>query len=221
MPRLRHSRHHAIRTDGAQQLSAIGPVITSRPSLTRSPLIRWRELTRPVGGLAAAIAVGIGLWSVVPGKKAVGPEPEFARHELLKKVVSLDVELAHLRDPDPKIRIPKLAEMAEAIRLESRDVHPAARDKDQMRSLAGMYRKLVFSGIVAQANKISRFEPVGPRKAILQDTAAQLAVAAAESKQLAAAPGTPVTAKESLEDMAQAAEEGRKELLELANGGAG
>lgn len=200
----------------AQQLTAIGPVITSLPSRTRSPFVRWRELARPVGGLAAAVAVGVGLWSVIPGKKLPGPEPEFARHELLKKVVSLDAELARMTDP--KARIPKLTEMAEAVRIESRDVHPAARDKDQMRSLAGMYRKVVMEGIVAQANKIDRFDLVAERQAVLRGTADQLAAAAAESKRLAASPGAPPSAKESLEDMAQTAETGRKELLLLAEG---
>jgi hypothetical protein len=206
----------AAKADFLDHLTAAGPVIKTIPTLVRPARFDWHTLTKPVGGLAAAIAVGVGLWALISGKQVAVAEPPLARHELLQRVVAIDTDLSRLTDP--KARVAKLTELAEAVHAETKAVHAAARGKDEMRSLAGMYQKVVADGIVAQARQINRFDPPAERQATLKQAASKLAAAAVETHQLANSPVAPPAARESLEEMARTAESGRAELLALAEG---
>ena len=200
-----------------ESLTAVGPVIRTMPTVPardgslRDLLkrIRWQ----PVGGLAAAVAVGVGLWATVPGKRAAVAEVVPPKHELLQNVVKLDAELAKLKTPSE--RIPKLAEMAEALHTETEAVYRAARRNDEMRSLAKMYRAVIREGIVEQAKQYRQFEAV-ERKRVLTEVAVKLAASAARTNDLTRT--APKDAKDSLDDMYQAAESGRAELVKLAEG---
>lgn len=200
-------------------LTAAGPVIRSVPVVPAGARWAWRPRVparawKPVGGLAAAVAVGVGLWAARPAK---GPERDYAegrRHELLTRVVALDARLAKAEGPEH--RIPVLTEMAVALKDETGGVYKADRGRDEVRSLADLFEKVVRGGIVKQAGEFPRFAPVAERHQVLNAAADALAVAATDAAAMARS--APPQVQESLDRMARTAREGQDELRKLARG---
>jgi hypothetical protein len=204
-------------------LTAAGPVIKSIPTLPSQSGsgTAWRSVARSLtwrpiaAGLAATVVVGVILWQGQRGETVA--EPDIAvgpRHELLKNVVAYNAQLSQADTPQE--RIPVLTDMALAITEEARGVYKAARTQEDVRSLAGMFDKVVRDGIVAQAGKFPRFAPPGERQQVLTRAADQLAVAASDARMMA---GTaPPQVKEALEAMAVSAQTGQVTLRKLALG---
>jgi hypothetical protein len=198
-------------------LLAAGPVIKSVPSIpSYAGGWSWKYGWKPVGGLAAAVAVGVGIWAANrPATTIVAPDVAAGpRHELLEKVVALDTQLAKARTPEE--RIPLLAKMAEALKTETAGVYKAAKPRDdEVRSLAGKFEKVVTEGIVKQAAKLreDKFAPVAERHKILAAAADALAHSGDEADRMATT--APPQVKGSLEQMAKAAKAGWAELERL------
>jgi hypothetical protein len=205
-------------------LTAAGPVIKSIPTLpARTGSGSWRAVARrvplgPAAGLAAAVVVGVGLWANRGGPKPVQADPGVGtRHELLARVVALDGKLA--RAGTVQERIPLLTDMAAALATETGGVYLAARTKDDTRSLADMFDRVVRDGIVKQAGKFreeDRLVPAAERHRVL--TAAIDALTAAAAETTAMVRSAPPQVKEDLERMAKRAEDGRQALLRLREG---
>jgi hypothetical protein len=201
-----------------ESLTAAGPVIKSIPSVPYRSGGSWRPAVRwaPAAGLAAAAVVAVGVWA----NRGGGPKPPEVdvaagpRHELLERVVALDNRLA--RAATPQERIPLLTEMAVAVTAEAGGVYKAAKGTDETRSLAGMFETVVRDGIVKQAGRFNRLDPVAERHKVL--TAAADALAAAGRDVQVMATSAPPQVKDDLARMAAAAEDGRQRLLQLREG---
>jgi hypothetical protein len=199
-------------------LLAAGPVIKTVPTplgsgttlrdlLARIPL-------RPVGTIAAAALVGVGLWSALPGPKPPQAKAEPPRHELLRKVVALNTELA--ASATPRDRVAKLAGLAADLRAETQALSKAAQ-RDEMLSLARMYETVVDKGIVTQAEKMTMFNtPVIDRQSTLKAAMAELARTASEVTALV--PTASQQVQPLLQRIAKTARDGEARLLKLANG---
>jgi hypothetical protein len=189
-----------------------GPVIRNMPSVpVRSSgfarLFR-RAVLVPAAGIAAAVALAFGIFQH-SGTKSVTPEATAPRHELLAKLVKLDADLAKAKTPQQ--RLPKLAEMAEALCEEAKGIQLAAVKKDELRVLERSFEKVVKDGMVKQANAFAPFTPPSERNAVLNAAAERLAAAAAEAE--AAESAAPPQAKESFAGMAKAAKQARADVL--------
>jgi hypothetical protein len=200
-------------------LLAAGPVIKSVPAIPAySHGWSWKPDWRPVGGLAAAVAVGVGIWAANRSPNSA-TQQDFAagpRHELTQKLVALNTRLA--RVDTQKQRIPILTEMAVELKNETAGVYKAAKTKDDMRSLAGDFEKLVTQGIVKHAKLLrdDKFVPVAERHQVLTAAAEALSRAGFEADQMGST--APPQVKASLEQMAKAAKTGSEELIHLRGG---
>jgi hypothetical protein len=209
-----------VRAAFLESLTAAGPVIKSIPSVPYRAGWSWPAAKRvgwkPAAGLAAAAVVGVGLWAnrggapkPIEADVAAGP-----RHELLQQVVALDNRLA--RAATPRERIPLLTEMAVALKNETGGVYKAARSTDDVRSLAGMFEAVVRDGIVKQAGRFDRLDPVAERHQVLTAAADALADAGRAVAELARS--APPQVKDDLTRMAAAADDGRAKLLKIREG---
>ncbi len=199
-------------------LLAAGPVIKTIPAANASGTtlrdVLARIPARPVGAIAAAALVGVGLWSALPGPRPPLAKAEPARHELLGKVVALNTELARLAAP--KDRVAKLAGLAADLRAETQALAKAA-DKTEMLSLAKMMETVVEKGIVAQAEKMTLFNtPVAERQAALRTAMAELSRTATDATALV--PTASQQVQPLLQRIAKTARDGEARLLKLANG---
>jgi hypothetical protein len=202
-------------------LTAAGPVIKSIPTVpSRAGSGSWRSVARrvswkPAAGLAAATAVAVGLWANRGGPKPADPDIAAGpRHELLHRVTVLDNRLA--RAGTPQERIPVLTEMAVALKEETDGVYKAAKSPDEMRSLAAMFEAVVRDGIVKQAGRFDKLDPVAVRHKVLTDAADALAAAAAAARDMERS--APPQVQASLAQMAKAAEDGRQKLIAIREG---
>lgn len=208
-------------------LEADGPVIRTRPvvpsTLTGSgafkPVTKWLKRVdwRYVGGgIAAAVVVGLGIWLLAPKPK--GHEPEQAekpRSERLARMVKHTNELATTaRQPHERLGV--YADWTADLKGEAVDVYKVA-DREDMNSLANQYEKVVSEGVVGQANQleVGRLTP-GERKQALTDAMAKLADAETDASRLAAE--APPNAKDAFARIAQSAQKGRRELIDIADG---
>lgn len=201
-------------------LMAAGPVIRTVPSplaagTTLRDLLK-RIPVRPVATAAAALLVGVGIWSAIPPAKPPLAKAEPPRHELLQKVVTLNTELAALTEP--KDRVAKLAGLAAELRTETRSLSKSA-GKAELLSIANMYEKVVDGGIVQQAKRMTPFNtPVVERQAAYKAAMAELSRAAAEVTALV--PTASQGVQPQLQRIAKTARDGEAQLQKLANGGA-
>jgi hypothetical protein len=173
----------------------------------------WKVAAKPLAGLAAAIAVGFGLWSMTSRKQGI-PEATAHRHDLLRKVVATNAQLA--KTTDPRKRIDTLSELAADLRTETAEVLLASRQED-VDALAGMFEEVVSEGIVVQAKQLDPLKVApGERKAILNAAADRLAAAADDANALAR--NAPPYAKAGLARIQEAASKGRTQLIRIADG---
>jgi hypothetical protein len=201
-------------------LANAGPIIKSLPSLSTSAF-SWKQALRiaakPLAATAAAVAVGVGIWSI-SGTRRPAEQQAAHRHELLKKVVEHNAALARLSKPsDARARIEALSDLAVDLRTETHDVALVA-PKEDLDALAGLFENAVNEGLVKQARKMDTMN-VNPmvRKDILQSAADKLAAAADDANALSR--NAPQQAKAALDRIADAATKGRSALLKIANEG--
>jgi hypothetical protein len=202
-------------------LTAAGPVIKTVPSTLARGSVSLRELlakipVRPVATVAAAVLVGVGVWSAWPPGRPPVAKPDAPRHELLQKVVALNTELAGITAP--KDRVTKLAGLAADLRSETRALSKTAETQDML-SLAKMYEGVVNRGIVTQAEQMTKFNtPLLDRQAALRAATAELSRAATEVTALV--PTASQQVQPLLQRIAKTARDGEARLLKLADGGA-
>ncbi len=195
-------------------LTSAGPIIRSVPALTTRSF-SWRGIysatAKPLAATAAAIAVGLGIWAMVPASR-IKPEYVAARHDLLRKVVASNATLA--QTTDPKARIEVLTDMAADLRLETVDVVKAAPAED-LNSLATLYESVVNDGLVKQAQQLDKKAPA-TRHAVLNAAADKLAATMDDMNALIR--NAPQQAQPALKRIGTAAEQGRTKLLRIARG---
>lgn len=208
-----------------EQLGADGPVIRTRPvvpsSLTGSgafkPVVKWLKRIdwRYVGGgVAAAVAIGLGIWLLVP-KGPKGPEETASlRSERLKRMVAYTAELAKARTPQERLGV--YGNWSAELEGEAGDVFKVA-DKEDMTSLARKYEEMVNDGVVPQARQMKPGDmPPDARSQALNDAMKKLGDAQTEASRLAAE--APPNARDALQRIAKTAQEGRRTLGEIAQG---
>lgn len=202
-------------------LAAAGPVIKIVPVSNATGSISVRDLMqrvplRPLAGLAAAVVVATGIWFVLHEPRPPMAKAEPPRHELLKKIVNWNTEMAAVTAPQD--RVTKLAGLAAELRSETRSLSKTAQ-KDEMLSLARMYDAVIAKGIVQQAEKMTLFNtPVAERQATIKLALAELAQTATEVTALV--PTASQQVQPYLQRIAKSARDGEARLLQFANGGA-
>ncbi len=199
-------------------LVAAGPVIRTVPTTLGSGTtlrdLLARIPLRPVGAVAAAALVGVGVWSALPGPRPPQAKADPPRHELLTKVVALNTELAGLAAP--KDRVTKLAGLAADLRAETQALAKAA-PREEMLALVKMVETVVEKGIVSQAEKMTMFNtPVAERQAALKTAMAELSRTATDVT--AMVPTASQQVQPLLQRIAKTARDGEARLQKLANG---
>lgn len=191
-----------------ESLSRGSGVVRPQPS-ARS----LRRVLGPLAATAAAIAAGVGLWSVWP--RAEAPvEMAAPRHQLLQRVVAAHTGLATAAGP--KQRIGMLAALAGDLGGEARDLMHAATESD-LNLLAGLYEDVVARGLVSQARQMNPLAEAAPvRIGVLTDAADRLATDAAEAANLART--APPQARAAMQRIARAAADGHSQLIRIARG---
>jgi hypothetical protein len=184
--------------------------------LPMTPTPKWsrRQILTLATGVAAAIAlVACGIIMVQtlsrtdrrPLAKTNHPGPRITDNSLAGRLLELDLRLAEtdsLRE-----RVETLAQVADNIHVESRDLARIAKAKD-LDSLARLYSLVVQEGIVARARNL----PADERRETLDPIADQLARTRREAEALAEQ--APETARPLLV-IAAAASTGDRQLRDL------
>lgn len=207
------------------ELDFDGPVIRTRPvvpsSLTGSgafkPVVKWLKRVdwRYVGGgVAACVAIGLGLWFLAP-KTGDNPPPQ-AKHQSkrLERLVKYTADLAAVRTSHERLGL--YANCTDVFQGEACDVYKVA-DRDEMTSLARRYEEFVNDGVVQQARQIKPGDmPPDARSQALNDAMKKLADAETEASRLANE--APPNARDALQRIAKTAQEGRRTLNDIAQG---
>ena len=197
-----------------EDLAAQGLVF---PKVTATPRRAWslpRVPAKALAGLAAALLVAVGVWSVVKnGKPQVAvPRQPAPRHPLLEKVVQRDLALAKARTPND--RLDALAGLAEDLAAESRGLALVA-GADEMRELADWFRTVVADGMVPQAERIPPHSLTpDQRRQMLDRLTTRLAEAGHAAEQ--AAKDSPPHAQPALRSIADTARDGQTKLRAIA-----
>jgi hypothetical protein len=199
-------------------LESAGPIIKSIPasrSGTFVPVRSWsRRMARPMLAMAACVAVGIGLWNVMPSSRKPASESPYARHELLEKLVRHNAVLAKADPADARTKFDTLTALVGDLEAETRNVLLAASPEDLV-ALAGMFETVIDRGLVKHAEGMNRFTDED-RSAILRNAAAKLAITADSISALSRTAAAPSQA--ALDRMHKAATDGKHTLNQLAAG---
>jgi hypothetical protein len=167
-----------------------------------------------VGGLAAALLLAVGAWSLV-GKK--GTKPELAettpKDPFLEKLVQRDVALAGATTHARKLRI--LGELADDLSTEARGLARIA-NPDELKDVARWFDRVVERGVIRQAEQTppNAMTPA-ERKEEFTALARKLGTVADEVKKASAE--VPPDAKPILERIGDSARNGQKKLEILAD----
>jgi len=186
------------------------------PKVTAPSRRAWnlpRPSAKALAGLAAALLVGVGVWSATKGGKPVAAlKPPAPRHALLEKVVQRDLALAKARTPGD--RLDALAGLAEDLAAESRGLALVA-GADELREVADWFRTVVSDGVVEQAGRVppNALTP-DQRRALLTRLTDRLAEAGRAAEQ--AATDSPPHAQPALRSIADTARDGQTKLRALA-----
>ncbi len=204
-----------------------GPIIATKPTipseshtlraLNLKPLfktINWRVLS----GLAAGVMVaGLGVFLFTRPSIEVAEVPEKPKHELLKKAVRHDVELA--KATAPKDRLAIFAEWSRDLKTEACSVYKVA-PKDDMNSLASSYESIVRKGVMAQVRSLKEIPlEEKDRAEAMQNTLKTLAEAEVEADRLSFE--APPDSQAALRRIAAAAKDARQRVLQVAADGQG
>lgn len=204
-------------------LAAAGPVIVRRPERPATPsgltalgraVWRARESWQYAGGVAAVLAVGIGLWwaGTRPGRADVAAGP---RHELLARQVQSVARLAKATTAEERVDV--WADVVGELAAEAGRVHKGA-GPDDLAALDRMFARAVTDGLLAQARQLPVTLTVRERDDKLRAAGARLAAAEASATGLADA--APVQAVGPLRKLARMAKQGRIDLETIVRKGA-
>ncbi len=140
------------------RVAEAGPIIRHVPVVPRrdSTAVRLAALLarngrwRYAAAVAAAVLVLVGGWLAFHGSgPRDGSRVAGVRHELLRKVVAGDVELAKARTPQRRMEI--WTGLTADLGDEIDQVHKYVQDEDLMKALAGYFDKAAEKGLLAQA----------------------------------------------------------------------
>ena len=193
------------------------PIITRPLAMPAQPresrlFVFLRENAALVGGLAAAVLIAVGIWSIIPR----GPKPEMTQSvpddPFLKKMVQRDLALAKADSPAKRLQV--LGGMAEDLSTQARNLARIA-SSEELRDLANWYDKVVKDAIVKQAETLhgATLTPseARARGETLGTLSRQLGETADETDKLLGA--VPPEAKPALQKIADSARDGQKKLL--------
>jgi hypothetical protein len=190
------------------ELAADGPIIKTIPRTYANSNREWGVLLKPLLGLAAAVAVGVGIWALVPSPSQPIVQHEPFRHELLQRVVKLNRELAAAANPHEQLNT--MTKLATELRLETTQLAKVA-DEHELRSLATMYERVVAQGVVAKAKQLTHFNSTAvERHEVLTAARTELSqtAMAATGLMTTASPQT----RQSLQRIVTTAQEGLHQL---------
>lgn len=192
------------------------PAPAGRPGFGRLAARFLRRNAGYVGGLAAAVLVAIGIYTLLPrrGPEVVATPPQ--KYPLLDKMVARDSALARASTASRKLEV--LSGMAEDISTETRGMARIA-PGPELRQMAGWYEKTVKEGLVRQASspRLEREVAAGERAKMLESLAAKLDADATAAEALSR--NAPPDAQPALKRLAEAAREGKDSLRAAARGG--
>ena len=201
------------------ELMAADPVIRPMATPATRPgygLVAANVLRRNatyVGGLAAAVLVAVGIYSVWPTKTHTAAPQLVHKHPLLEKLVARDVALARAGTTTKKLE--ELNGMADDIATDTRGMARLASGAE-LKQMAGWYEKVVIEGMVPQAQKLPTEMPTAEKTRLLDALAAKLDADAVEAEKVARE--SPPDAQPALKRMADAAREGKTKLRAAAPG---
>lgn len=192
------------------------PIIAHMPTLpNRRGLadliagVKWQH----AAGLAAGVLIAVGGGWLLTGSNG-GQTQEFAahRHDLLQKEVRHVVRLTGAGTAADRMAV--WADVVADLGAEMTAVYQVA-DEPDLDALAGLFRRAVEDGVVAQARRLPAVVPAGERSK-LTETAKKLADAETEANRLLAVARP--QAKPVLERMVRTARTGKEALDKLARG---
>ena len=198
------------------------PIIERRVPARRdsngSLTVLWaaREQWQYAAGVAAVLAVGVGLWWASTGPRTPGTgEVARLRHELLSKEVRHLAELTRAETPADKVAV--WSGWAADLHAEAKLVYKAAPDAE-MESLSGMYARTVDEGLLRQAKLLPPTLTPAERLQALADADGRLRAAEADADALALE--APPAARRPLQKMAGTARAARVALQSIIRTGA-
>ncbi|CAN5520696.1 hypothetical protein BH11PLA2_BH11PLA2_20290 [soil metagenome] len=198
-------------------LENAGPIIKSVPAAPAGFAIPWKltwsVIAQPLAVTAATVAVGVGLWSVVPSKKATKTEVA-SHHELLQKFVAHNKTLANAKSDDARTRIETLSNLVDDLQSETARVAIVAQPED-MAALATMFEKVIRDGLEKQAEGMNKFANAN-RHDTLKAAADKLALTANGITQLART--APSTSQPAFTRIQNAVLHGIQTLTRIAQG---
>jgi hypothetical protein len=210
-----------MKTPVAPPIAATSPAANHRPMPVRLEedlppkkriqLGHYAAKFWPAGLVAATLLVGTIAWLSLRG----GGQPSVAAtpaDPMLDSLVSLNVKLA--KSDVPKERVAVLAQIADEVNREMRDIARADATGDNMQALEEMYRKVVLNGLVSQAKLLDRSDK--SQREILGKVADGLAQSGQRAEQMAAE--SPQHSAERLREAATTAREGTKRIRNLIKG---
>ena len=205
--------------------ASLPPIIERRVPVKRDSGATLSGLSRSVwaardqwqyaAGIAAMLAVGVGVWWVSTGPRhGNGPEVAKLRHELLGKEVRHLAALTRAETPAEKVAVWSAA--AADLHAEARHVYAAA-PADEMVSLQKMYARAVDEGLVRQARLLPPGFTPAERQRALAEADRSLEAAEADAKALAAT--APPKSQGPLKTIAETARAARAALQTIVREG--
>lgn len=202
----------------AVALAAAGPIIAPRPKPLATPSIlsrlgryavETRESWQYVAGVAAVLAVGVGLY--VAGARGPVAEVATPRHELLTNQVRSLAELSNAETAEARLNI--WSGVAKGLVDEAESVYVGA-SADDLESLDRMFARAVCDGVVRQAKQLPPNLTPHERRRLLAPALEQASRLEERTRELAKR--APVQAAPAARNLAQTAAEGRKALAAVA-----
>ena len=175
-----------------------------------------REQWQYAAGVAATLAVGVGVWWVSTGARPSGTaEVAKLRHELLTKEVRHLAALTKAETPGDKVAV--WSGWAGDVVAEAKLVHKVAPDAE-MASLSRMYARTVDEGVVRQAALLSPTLTPAERLQALADADGKLQAAETDAETLSK--DAPPAARGELKKIAGTAKSARARLQSIIRTGA-
>ncbi|HEY2784288.1 MAG TPA: hypothetical protein VGJ05_04860 [Fimbriiglobus sp.] len=202
-----------------ESLAADGPIIRTIPRSDRTQAFSFVALARRldwrvVSGLAASVAVGVGIWGLSgPGKKVA--EVAGPKHELLAQSVDFVTSMSTATNPQDRTRLSMT--MAGDLRDEVKELYTVAKAED-LNKLADLYERVVKRGLIGQSRELARI-PVQERHALWREVQAHLAAVVQDASEMQAK--APPPALPSLAKIKKAALDGQAVVNNLIANGRG
>jgi len=183
---------------------------------TLTALWAAREQWQYAAGVAAMLAVGVGLWWVSTGSRPAGAaEVSKPRHELLSKEVRLLAALTKAETPGEKVAV--WSGWAADITAEAKAVHKVA-GGPEMAMLSHLYARTLDEGVIKQAASLPPSLTPAERLQALADADAKLQDAEVDAEVLAKE--APPASRGALKKIAGTAKAARARLQSIIRTGA-